>query len=202
MDPSGIYLNELESFTDDLSKYDAKLYLGLDELSVARRTAVNTQKEAATLQPHPPPPLYAPGTRLPVDHQQNHNHQPSKASGHEEFNLTFRPKRLASDVTQFYPQCPLPYAQYNQPIFPQRSASATPYQISQMPSAMAPRPASSSIIYTSAAILKNRLANVPVQRQDNLFIRSTTTYREPVAVPCRLPVVPQPCHDYYGVQYQ
>ena len=42
MDPSGIYLHELESFTDDLSKYDAKLYLGLDDLSIARRAAVST----------------------------------------------------------------------------------------------------------------------------------------------------------------
>ncbi|KAE8301623.1 hypothetical protein GL50803_008371 [Giardia duodenalis] len=199
MDPSGIYLNDLESFTDDLSKYDAKLYLGLDELSIARRTAVNTQKEAATLHPHPPPPLYAPGARLPVDYQQDHSHQFSRASEHKESNVAFRPKRPTSGAAQFYPQYPLPYAQHSQPIFSQRSASATPYQVPQMPSTMAPRPASSGIIYTSAAILKNRLADAPVQRQDNLFIRSTTTYREPVAVPCRLPVVPQLCYDYYDV---
>lgn len=125
MDPSGIYLNDLESFTDDLSKYDAKLYLGLDELSIARRTAVNTQKEAATLHPHPPPPLYAPGARLPVDYQQDHSHQFSRASEHKESNVAFRPKRPTSGAAQFYPQYPLPYAQHSQPIFSQRSASAT-----------------------------------------------------------------------------
>lgn len=197
MDPSGIYLHELESFTDDLSKYDAKLYLGLDDLSIARRAAVSTQKEAATSHPHPPPPLYVPGKVLSVDHQQTCSLQPPQAPGCEGPNVAFKSRGFAFGAPRCSAQYQHPQLQHNQLASSQRPASATLYQAPQPPSARTPRPASSGIIYTSATLLKNKLAEAPAQRQDNLFIRSTTTYREPAAVPCRLPVIPQPYYDYY-----
>lgn len=200
MDPSGIYLNELESFTDDLSKYDARLYLGLDDLSIARRTAVDTQKEALSSQPHPPPPVYVPGNGLPVDYKQACNWQPPRAPGREEPNLAFRSRGLAHSTVQYPVQHYPSYVPCSQAALPQRSISAALYPASQASSSVTPRPASSGIVYTSATILKNKLAEAPVQRQNNLFIRSTTTYREPVAVPCRLPVIPQPYYDYHTSQ--
>lgn len=196
MDPSGIYLNELESFTDDLTKYDAKLYLGLDDLSIARRAAINTQKETVSLQPHPPPPVYVPDSGLPVDHTQSCNWQPHRAPEYEGPNLAFRSRGVAHNIVQ-YPTRHYPsHIPYNQTALPHRSVSAALYPVSQASSDTTQRPASSGVVYTSAAIIKKGLAEAPVQRQSNLFIRSTTTYKKPVAVPCRLPVVPLSYYDY------